>query len=210
MPPRAFWNLAGRAGRFGQDSVGVIGLAGGDDPLSLKKYMSMATGDLISRLVTMLDEIEALGKLGDLKAVIQNEQWADFRNYVAHLWNEKKDLDLVIAETEQLLRNTLGYTTLRSRKQSQKANALLEATRSYATSLASHPVNATLSDSTGFSPEGVRSALLGLNELGRSLTSDDWKPDSIFGKGSVLPSLIGIMLHIPEVRSHLGTRDAWV
>jgi hypothetical protein len=203
MPSRAFWNLAGRAGRVGQDSVGVIGLAAGDDPNALKKYMSQSMGDLVSRLVQMLDELEALGQLGNLAVHIQREQWADFRNYVAHLWNEKKNLDLVLAETEQLLRNTLGYTSLQSKKQSKKAAALLEATRAYAQLLAAHPENASLADSTGFSPEGVRAALLGLRDLGKPLSSDDWQPESIFGKKSILPSLIGIMLRLPEVRKPL-------
>lgn len=207
MPTRAFWNLAGRAGRVDQDSVGVIGLAAGSDPTGLKKYMSEATGDLVSRLVKMIDELDALGQLEDLAAVIQHQQWADFRNYVAHLWNERKELDLVIAETEQLLRNTLGYTTLQSKKQAAKAAALLNATRAYATALAEHPENASLADSTGFSPEGVRAALLGLKDLGRTLSTQDWQPESIFGKKSILPSLIGIMLNLPEVRKPLEELD---
>ena len=36
---------------------------------------------------------------------------------VAHLWNEKNDLELVLADTEQLLRNTLGYTAIVTGKQ---------------------------------------------------------------------------------------------
>jgi hypothetical protein len=203
LPSRAFWNLAGRAGRVGHDSVGVIGLAAGEDPTALKKYMSQAAGELVSRIVKMLDELDALGQLGNLTAVIQQQQWSDFRNYVAHLWNEKKKLDSVIAETEQLLRNTLGYTTLQSTKQAQKAAALLNATRAYAKLLSEHPQNATLADSTGFSPEGVRTALLGLGQLGHNLTAQDWQPESIFGKKSILPSLIGIMLHLPEIKRPL-------
>jgi superfamily II DNA/RNA helicase len=207
MPTRSFWNLAGRAGRIGQDSVGVVGLAAGDKPYLVRQYVSRATGDLVSRLVSLLDNIEG-AQLNDLSLVIEQEQWSDFRSYVAHLCNEKKDIDDVLAETEKLLRNTFGYGTLQSRldnKSKMKARALLDATKKYARRLSSSPENAELSDTTGFAPEGVQTALKGLSELGHRLTPSDWEPTSLFGptRNSPLPQLIGIMLRIPELRKNL-------
>jgi replicative superfamily II helicase len=134
MSPREFWNLAGRAGRMNHDSVGVVGLAAGNEPQKIIEYVSRATGELASRLVKMLDELEQAGKLNDLESVFQNEQWEDFRCYVAHLWNEKKNLDAVLSDTEQLLRNTLGYGWLESRPdQKQKAEKLLREPRACVT-----------------------------------------------------------------------------
>ena len=50
----------------------------------------------------------------------------DFRCYVAHLWAEKKNLDAVLSDSEQLLRQTFGYTSLRNDpSQRHKADALL-------------------------------------------------------------------------------------
>ncbi|MCL8040962.1 hypothetical protein M8832_33480, partial [Pseudomonas aeruginosa] len=63
----------------------------------------------------MLDDIESEGDLLNLQQVLQQDQWADFRSYIAHLWNEKRNLDIVISEAEQLLRNTYGYSVLRGR-----------------------------------------------------------------------------------------------
>lgn len=208
MTTRAFWNLAGRAGRFEHDSVGVVGLAEGSDPDAVRSYVSRATGDLVSRLVSLLDQIDAQGELHQLSTVIQAEQWADFRSYVAHLWREKQNLDAVLAETEQLLRNTFGYGVLQARQDESarsKAHALLEATKRYAESLAAHPENATLADATGFAPEGVAQALLGLGGLENRLTTDDWQPASLFGSAgsSALPQLVGVMLRIPEIRESL-------
>jgi replicative superfamily II helicase len=209
MPYRSFWNLAGRAGRIGQDSVGVIGIAAGNDPDAVRAYVSAETGNLISRLVKLLEDLEASsGGLSDLSTVIDQDQWSDFRSYIAHLWNEKRSLDGVLAETEQVLRNTFGYRSLQSKdteKDRSRANALLEATKGYARRLAEHPENALLADSTGFAPEGVRAALLGLNGLERPLTLDDWQPSSLFGssKNSALPQLIGVMMKIPEIRNSL-------
>lgn len=213
MNPRTFWNLAGRAGRVNQESVGIVGLAAGDDWDGNSRFISQTIEALVSRLIRLLDEVESQGKLNELSLVIQEEQWSDFRCYVAHLWNEKKNLDAVLAETEQLLRNTYGFGVLQERADKsarQKAQALLAATRDYAGKLAGNPALATLADATGFAPEGVAAALAGLNQLQRELTPDDWEPTSIFGEmtSSPLPHLIGIMMRLPEMKgalSEIGT-----
>lgn len=204
MPPRDFWNLAGRAGRMNHDSVGVVGLAAGDEPEKVIKYVSRATGELVSCLVNMLNDLDQAGRLNELDAVIQEEQWEDFRCYVAHLWNEKKNLDAVLADTEQLLRNTFGYGLLRNSSTGRtKADKLLEATKSYARRLAENPGTAKLADMTGFSPEGVSKALTGLNQLERKLNALDWLPESLFGRSSGMADLFGIMLRIPQLKSSL-------
>ncbi len=204
MSPREFWNLAGRAGRMKNDSVGVVGLAAGNEPDKIIDYVSRATGALASRLVMMLDELEQAGKLNELEAVFQNEQWEDFRCYVAHLWNEKKNLDAVLLDTEQLLRNTLGYGWLESQTdQKQKAEKLLEVTKEYARTLSENPGHASLADMTGFSPEGIGQALAGINSLENKLTVDDWKPNSLFGGQSGMADLYGVMLRIPQLKGNL-------
>ena len=114
ISPREFWNLIGRAGRIGQDSVGVVGLAEGSDRNASLSFVSRRTGALVSRLVTLLDDLAERGKLGNLSEVLWQDQWEDFRCYIAHLWAEKKSLDTVLAESEQLMRQTYGYTTLRN------------------------------------------------------------------------------------------------
>jgi len=210
MSPRTFWNLAGRAGRVNQESVGIVGLAAGDDPDGNRRFVSQTTGALVSRLIGLLDEVEQQGKLNQLSMVIQEEQWSDFRCYVAHLWNEKKNLDAVLAETEQLLRNTYGFGALQERSDNsarQKTQALLNATGDYARKLAANPGPAALADATGFAPEGVAAALAGLNQLQRKLTPADWEPASIFGDiaKSPLPSLIGVMMRIPEIKMEIGS-----
>lgn len=205
MSPREFWNLAGRAGRMDQDSVGVVGLAAGNRPKEIIEYVSRATGELASRLVKMLDELEQKGKLDELEVFFKYEQWEDFRCYVAHLWNEKKDLDAVLSDTEQLLRNTFGYGCLKSRPdQKQKAEKLLEVTKKYARTLSENPGHASLADMTGFSPEGIGSALAGINLLENKLTADDWKPESLFGKGDSMSALYGVMLKIPQLKGNLN------
>ena len=204
MSPREFWNLAGRAGRIGQDSVGVVGIAEGNNSKSIVQYVAKTTGELISQLVKMLDDLDNQGQLNNLELVLQNEQWDDFRCYIAHLWNEKKDLDIVLSNTEQLLRNTFGYGILQSKPEyKKKADKLLEVTRNYVKKLASNPGIATLADSTGFSPEGIAKAMVGMNSLENKLSLKDWQPDSLFGKHNGMADLYGIMLKIPQLKNNL-------
>lgn len=204
MSPREFWNLAGRAGRIGHDSVGVVGLAEGKDREAIMEFVSRNTGALVSRLVTLIDDLAAQGELNQLSDVLWQDQWEDFRCYVAHLWAEKKNLDAVLADTDQLLRQTYGYTTLRNDPaQREKADALLTATQNYARKLAEHPGHAELADSTGFSPEGVARAMAGMGSLEEKLTPSDWAPESLFGEGGKMADLYGVMLKVPQLKQPL-------
>ena len=204
MSPREFWNLAGRAGRIDHDSVGVVGIAEGTDRDALIDFVRRNTGALASRLVALLNELSDQGELNSLDGVLWQDQWEDFRCYVAHLWAEKKNLDAVLADSEQLLRQTYGYTMLRNDPtQRDKADALLNATKNYARKLAEMPGTAELADSTGFSPEGVQKAMSGMRSLDEKLRPDDWAPDSLFGKSGRMSDLFGIMLKIPQLKQQL-------
>ncbi len=204
MSPREFWNLAGRAGRIDHDSVGVIGIAEGSSRDSLIKFVSRNTGALVSRLVSLLDDLAKQGELANLSEVLCQEQWEDFRCYIAHLWAEKKNLDAVLSESDQLLRQTFGYTSLRNDPaQREKADALLLAAHAYARELAKKPGVAELADSTGFSPEGVGKAMSELNQLETKLTPSDWAPESLFGKGGKIADLYGVMLKVPQLQKQL-------
>ena len=126
MDSREFWNLAGRAGRIAHDSVGVVGLAEGKSREDIVDFVSRSTGALVSRLVKLLDDLADQGELNNLANVLWKDQWEDFRCYIAHLWAEKKNLEAVLADSEQLLRQTYGYTVLRNDPdQRNKAEALL-------------------------------------------------------------------------------------
>ncbi len=205
MAPREFWNLAGRAGRIGHDSVGVVGLAEGADRDALIEFVSRNTGALVSRLVVLLDDLAGQGSLAQLSDVLSEDQWEDFRCYIAHLWAEKKNLDAVLADSEQLLRQTYGYTSMRNDpEQRQKADALLDATQKYARKLAGMREGvAELADSTGFSPEGVQVAMSGIGHLESKLTMSDWAPESLFGSGGRMADLFGVMLRVPQLRKDL-------
>lgn len=203
MSPREFWNLAGRAGRIGQNGVGLVGLACKDETERQKlcQFVSRSTGNLVSRLVVMLDELEEQGELFRLKKLIYREEWTDFRCYIAHLCNETEKLDDVLYDMEQSLRNTFGYQAVRAGKNGEtKTRQLLGAARDYAIECKNAPFITQLADRTGFSPEGVKKAYAGVRNLDQALSADRLKPDSLFGGANTLAELYGIMLKIPELK----------
>jgi replicative superfamily II helicase len=128
MSYREFWNLAGRAGRIGQDNVGVVGIACDTEEkrIDLIDYVKESTGDLTSRLITILKSLEERGKLNDLESMMYAPQWEDFRCYIAHLLNEKKELQATLNEMDQMLSNTFGYSELKNINPHQ-SEQLLEA-----------------------------------------------------------------------------------
>lgn len=204
MEPREFWNLVGRAGRINQDSVGVVGLAEGSDRNARIEFVSRSTGALVSRLVTLLEELANQGSIANLSEVLWKDQWEDFRCYIAHLWAEKKNLDAALRDSENLLRQTFGYTTLRNDPaQREKADALLRATRWYVRELAKSPGETELADSTGFSPEGVKEALSGMRDLRSKLTPTDWEPGSLFGGGGKMAAIFSVLLKVPQLKTDL-------
>lgn len=133
--------------------------------------------------------------------MIYYDQWTDFRCYIAHLCNEKDKLDDILADMEQLLRNTLGYNTVKAEPNGMiKSKKLLEAAKVYASKLLKNPQLSKLSDQTGFSPEGIQKAFSGMRQLNKKLSVDSFHAKSIFGENNLLAELYGVMLKIPELK----------
>jgi replicative superfamily II helicase len=201
MSYREFWNLAGRAGRVGQDNVGVVGIACDtkEKERDLIGYVKESTGDLTSRLIDILKSLEKRGKLNDLESMMYVPQWEDFRCYIAHLLNEKKELQATLNEMDRMLSNTFGYSELKKMNPHQ-SEQLLEATKRYTESIAKNMGNVARADITGFSVESVKNAMREINQLEYKLTPSDWMPDSLFGSPeSKLPDLFSVMFKIEQL-----------
>lgn len=204
MSPREFWNLAGRAGRMNHDSVGVVGIADANIEDETIAYVSKATGALVSRLTTAVEALDRAQSADELIAVIHQEQWEDFRCYVAHLVHEIGNLDQVLANTELSLRNTFGYRTLQETPEGRgRAEKLVEATKLYAQKISQNPGQVAMADMTGFSYEGVGKALHGVGQLENNLTASDFSADRLFGNSGQMADLYGIMLRVPQLARNL-------
>lgn len=201
MTYREFWNLAGRAGRVGQDNVGVVGIACDTEEKEkdLIDYVQKSTGDLTSRLITILKSLEESGKLNDLESMMYAPQWEDFRCYIAHLLNEKKELQATLNEMDRMLSNTFGYSELK-RIDPRLSEQLLETTKKYTESIEKNMGNVARADMTGFSVESVKRAMHEIDQLEYKLATSDWMPDSLFGPSeSKLPDLFSIMFKIKQL-----------
>ncbi|MDR2187148.1 MAG: DEAD/DEAH box helicase [Azonexus sp.] len=204
MATREFWNLAGRAGRMNQDSVGVVGIADANRANEVRQYVRDAAGELVSQLVSVVATLDQASDSDALLGVINTEQWEDYRCYVNHLVHEIGNLDRVIANVENSLRNTYGYRVLQESAEGLvRAQKLIEATKLYAHKIAGEPGRVALADNTGFSFEGVGRALHGIGELNRNLTTADFSVDRLFGNASGMSDLYGIMLKIPQLARSL-------
>ena len=200
MPAREFWNLAGRAGRMNQESVGVVGIADANRAGEIRNYVRNAAGELASQLVTIVAKLDQANDGEALLGVIRTEEWEDFRCYVNHLVHEIGNLDRVIASVEDSLRNTYGYRVLQESPQGQaRARKLVDVTKLYARKISENPGLVAFADSTGFSYEGVGRALAGIGELNRELTPSDFTADRLFGDAAGMADFYGIMLKIPQL-----------
>jgi len=200
MPVRDFWNIIGRAGRIDQRSLGIIGIAvkNEDDKRKVTDYVRRQTGDLISILVKMVDELENLGQELGMELIIRYPEWSAFLQYIAHLYRQYDNVSELISRLEMELNRTYGYRILNQRKKEVLKNAVKQYVRKL--SGKDHIVN--LADQTGFSPESIEKTIYRIQKLG--LKQFDWYSSKLFNNETgTLRKLIGVMLSVPEVKKSL-------
>ncbi len=200
MPTRDFWNLAGRAGRFDQETLGIIGIAAKsnqEDINKIKQFVGQAGEELVSTLVDLYKEATKAGQVLNLEQLVYMPQWSAFVQYLAHIYRQSKGLTDFTSNAELIMRHTYGYQCIK-KKDPQAANAIVQAVKIYAQKLSNNPGLVVLADQTGFSPEAVGSAIVQLKGL--SLNQEMWNASNLFGGDkSPLKNLMGVMLTIPEV-----------
>lgn len=205
MPIRDFWNLVGRAGRAGQNDVGMIGITIGarndnqkqEELAKLTRYVKKSTEELVSQLQKIAEKTIEFGEQFSLTVQFYNPEWSQFLQYITHMFNQCKDLGEFEEKTDLFLRRTFGYSNIEPRKQ----KILLSAVKEYGEVLNKNKGLAKLSDSTGFSMETLGRTAYRIKELG--IRQDNLKGSSLFGNDSQLKDLIGIMMNIPEISKNM-------
>lgn len=201
MPPEDFWNLAGRAGRVEQGSVGIIALAATDEVKAreLSDFVRKEVLSLNSTLIHMVQEVMSTWGQLELHLLFHKPEWSAFLQYLAHTYRQIGDPDRFASEIEQVMRGTLGFQNLR-RTNSDWANSLIAGVRAYGERIAGKPLK--LVDSTGFSWESVSATLSQLAE--QRVTRDVWDPEQLFRSDNRnLQKLMGVLLAVPELRENL-------
>ncbi len=202
MPPEDFWNIAGRAGRIAQGSMGVVVLVANDQSRSdsLRDFINNQTGDLNSALVVLAQEASDL--LSDLGQIVyRHPEWSTFVQYLTHTYRQMGQPEGFADEIEQVLRGTFGFEKLR-RQDSTLANRLLDGIRSYTQYLQEPGQPLKLVDSTGFSLQSIRTVLSAAGNEG--IRGNTWNAESLFSQeNSDLQGMMGVLLRVPELRENL-------
>ena len=202
MPPEDFWNIAGRAGRVSQGSLGVIALVASNTSKAdaLRTFINKQSGELTSALISLAREAGDL--LGDLRAIVYSHpEWSTFVQYLAHTYRQMGRPEGFADEIEQVLRGTFGFEKLRA-EDSTLANRLLDGIHSYTQYLQQPGQPLKLVDSTGFSLQSIRTVLSAAGEQG--ISGDTWNAESLFSQNNHdLQSMMGVLLRVPELRDNL-------
>ena len=202
MPPEDFWNIAGRTGRIGQESLGVVAFVAENQEKAniLHEFINKQSGELNSALITLAQKAGDL--LNDLGNIVYNlPEWSSFVQYLAHTYRQMGHPEGFVNDIEQVLRNTFGFEKLRA-EDSTLANRLLNGVRSYTEHLQEPGQPIKLVDSTGFSLESIKAVL---NEVAQAgIGQDTWNADSLFSQEDQnLQAMMGVLLRVPELRENL-------
>lgn len=203
MPPADFWNIAGRAGRVDQGSLGVVAMAAENDAKAekLREFIHKQTGELNSALIRLVEE--AGDFIDNLELIVyQKPEWSAFLQYLAHTYQQMGCPQFFPDQMEQILRGTFGFGKLRSNNAS-KATRLLNSIRTYAEYLSKPRQPLRLVDSTGFSLQSIITAMVAAGQEG--IGKDAWNPKTLFaGESDTLKKMMGVLLKVPELRDNLG------
>lgn len=201
MPPEDFWNLAGRAGRVDQGSLGIVALATTNEVEAgqLRDFIGRQVSSLNSTLLRMVQEAVTAGSLLELHQLFYRPEWSAFLQYLAHTYRQIGDPERFANEVEQILRGTLGFQALR-RVDLAIASQLITGVRRYGNRITGKPLS--LVDTTGFSWESVNNVLVKLQQ--EKITEDIWVADELFhGDVRSLQRLVGILFSVPELKEDL-------
>ncbi len=201
MPPEDFWNIAGRAGRVGQGSLGIVALVADSEgkATELRKFINRQSGELNSALITLASEASEL--LCDLKGIVYRyPEWSAFVQYLAHTYRQMGNPEGFADQIEQVLRGTFGFTKLRAQN-FHLASQLLEGVHRYTDYLREPGQPLKMVDSTGFSLQSIKTVLAAANQEG--IRSTTWNSDSLFRNDNQdLQGMMGVLLKVPELREN--------
>ncbi|WP_217177996.1 DEAD/DEAH box helicase [Methanoplanus limicola] len=202
MPPEDFWNIAGRAGRISQGSLGVVALVAddADKAESLRLFINRQESELNSALIALATE--AHEELKDLKKIVYKyPEWSSFVQYLAHSYNQTGKPERFADEVEQVLRGTFGFDKLR-KQNPELASQLLNGIYNYADYLQKPGQPLKLVDSTGFSLQSINSVLQSASK--EEILNSMWDSESLFNPDNKdLQGMMGILLKVPELRKNL-------
>jgi replicative superfamily II helicase len=195
-----FWNIAGRAGRADQDTLGIIAFSSkSEDYAEIKNYVKDQVSDLVSHLETLVLKASERGRDLDLKLLVKNDpEWSNFVQYLCHVYRQIGNHSRFVAETETIIKATYGYQRIK-KSNPALAQAMVRATVNYAEEIQRiDSQTLSLVDQTGFSPDSIRNLRDGIRDV--RLSINDLSVSGIFNtQNHVLSRLMGKLLNVDEL-----------
>ncbi|MGZ0233414.1 DEAD/DEAH box helicase [Streptomyces sp. CPS1] len=204
-----FWNIAGRAGRALQDSLGLVVFPtlSKDDREEVQRFLRRQAADICSHLMQATHDLANVVERFDLSFVRQNSALAVFLQYLAHAARvagaEESGRDI-----EELLRSSLVYHQTQESDR-QLADQLISIARTFMAELEQYDRGyLALADGTGFSLPSVNYAFARTAEYPEFRREGFWDAENLFGPDTEgLTHVIEVLADIPELS--LGvTEDA--
>ncbi|WP_078658057.1 DEAD/DEAH box helicase [Streptomyces rimosus] len=201
-----FWNIAGRAGRALQDSLGLVVFPAQtkSDRDEVKKFLQNQAVDICSHLMQATTDMSTVVENFDLSFVRNNSALAVFLQYLAHAARvagaEESSRDI-----EELLRSSLAYHQTRENDR-RLADQLISIARKFMASLEEVDRGfLALADGTGFSLPSARFAFAQTHNHPEFRSEAFWDSDNLFGSDiSGLTGVIEVLADIPELNLRMS------
>lgn len=195
-----FWNIAGRAGRADQETLGIIAFTSKTESnTEIENYVKDKVSDLMSYLEKIVAEALQSGDELNFRLLVRNNpEWSNFVQYLCHAYRQIGNHSKFIAETETLIKATYGYQRI-VKENPPVARSIIRATIDYAQEIQKiDPQILYLVDQTGFSPDSIMELRKNTKELGFDIK--DWSASGLFSTTSkYLKDIVGNLLNIPEL-----------
>ncbi|MGW4435899.1 DEAD/DEAH box helicase [Streptomyces sp. NPDC004596] len=202
-----FWNIAGRAGRALQDSLGLVVFPtlSNEDREEVQGFLRRQAVDICSHLMQATNDLSSVVERFDLSFVRQNSALAVFLQYLAHAARvagaEESGRDI-----EELLRSSLVYHQTQESDR-RLADQLISIARKFMSELEEYDRGyLALADGTGFSLPSVNYAFARTAEYPEFRREGFWDAQNLFGPNiDDLTRVIEVLADIPELA--LGVSD---
>lgn len=203
MPTTDFWNIAGRAGRVDQRSVGLVGIMAPKqtERTEVAEYVGRKTTELASRLKELVEGATTNGVQLSLVSHAADADWSSFLQYVSHLYRQADELQDFVDKAQVSLERTYGYRQL---SDDNKSN-LLNAVKKYAKELDKGKNDmARLSDMTGLSVQSMETAMGKVDKIRDARLGDNL----LSGDSRTLGRLLDIVFQeIPETKKDVEIKS---
>ena len=201
MSPDEFWNIAGRAGRINQKSIGIVGIAAGEkNKKKITKFVKRKIPKLKSSLPVIIKNLRI--NAYQLKKLSKHSECISFIQHITHLKNQYDTIEDFNENINMNLSDLYGYNQLIN----DEKKLLLMSISCYGESLYEHENRSELSEQTGFSSETIDIVRKKLqdNKINSSILESEIL---ITESPKIIKAFTEIMQNMPEIHQKMNIKQ---